>query len=93
MTVELTVEESFAKLQIHDTGAGISAEEQQHIFQRFFRAESARTRSPGIGGTGLGLSICQSVVHNHGGEISCQSMVDQGTTFTVTLPLAAVATA
>lgn len=93
VTVELTVEESFAKLQIHDTGAGISAEEQQHIFQRFFRAESARTRSPGIGGTGLGLSICQSVVHNHGGEISCQSMVDQGTTFTVTLPLAAVATA
>lgn len=88
VTVEVIVDEPFVRLKVIDTGAGMTAEEQQHIFQRFFRAESARTRSPGVGGTGLGLSICQSVVHNHGGEILCKSFIDRGTTFTVTLPLA-----
>ena len=88
VTVEVAVDSPVARLRITDTGTGISAEEQRHIFQRFFRAESARTRSPGVGGTGLGLSICQSVVHNHGGEIHCKSFIDRGTTFTVTLPLA-----
>ncbi|MBL9162166.1 MAG: sulfatase-like hydrolase/transferase [Planctomycetaceae bacterium] len=88
VTVEVIVDEPFVRLKVIDTGAGMTAEEQQHIFQRFFRAESARTRSPGVGGTGLGLSICQSVVHNHGGEIHCKSFIDRGTTFTVTLPLA-----
>lgn len=90
VTVEVVVDAPVVRLSVADTGAGISAEEQQHIFQRFFRAESARTRSPGVGGTGLGLSICQSVVHNHGGEIDCRSVIDRGTTFTVTLPLAEV---
>jgi heavy metal sensor kinase len=90
VTVEVVVDAPVVRLRVADTGAGITAEEQQHIFQRFFRAESARTRSPGVGGTGLGLSICQSVVHNHGGEIDCESNVDRGTTFTVTLPLAEV---
>lgn len=85
--VELTTDSATATLRVVDTGSGISDDEQKHIFQRFFRAESARTRSPGIGGTGLGLSICQSVVHNHGGEIQCESVIDRGTTFTVTLPL------
>jgi len=93
VSVEVVVDAPFVRLRVADTGAGISAEEQQHIFQRFFRAESARTRSPGVGGTGLGLSICQSVVHNHGGEIDCESNVDHGTTFTVTLPLAEVESA
>lgn len=88
--VEVKVDEPNVRLRVADTGTGISAEEQQHIFRRFFRAESARTRSPGVGGTGLGLSICQSVVHNHGGEIQCESDVDRGTTFIVTLPLAEI---
>ncbi|MBA4105257.1 MAG: hypothetical protein C0485_05830 [Pirellula sp.] len=91
--VEVIVDAPVVRLRVADTGAGISAEEQRHIFQRFFRAESARTRSPGVGGTGLGLSICQSVVHNHGGEIDCQSVIDRGTTFTVSLPLAEVSPA
>ncbi|BBO35813.1 sulfatase-like hydrolase/transferase [Lacipirellula parvula] len=92
VTVEAIVDGTSVRLSIADTGTGISNEEQQHIFQRFFRAESARTRSPGVGGTGLGLSICQSVVHNHGGEIAFNSVIDRGTTFTVTLPLADSAT-
>jgi heavy metal sensor kinase len=79
-------------LTVADTGQGISPEEQRHIFERFYRAESSRSRTPGVGGTGLGLSICQSVVHIHGGEISFQSEPDRGATFTVTLPLAPLET-
>ena len=76
------------RLTVIDTGQGISADEQRHIFERFYRADSSRSRTPGVGGTGLGLSICQSVIHNHGGEINFHSEPDKGTTFTVTLPLA-----
>jgi heavy metal sensor kinase len=90
VTVDVTVDAGArgVRLRVSDTGQGITAEEQRHIFQRFYRAESARSRAPGSGGTGLGLSICQSVVHNHGGEISCRSQPERGTTFIVVLPLA-----
>jgi signal transduction histidine kinase len=79
---------SHVKLQVKDSGVGMAPEEQQHIFERFYRAESARSRSQGTGGTGLGLSICQSIVHNHGGSIECRSAPGCGTCFTVTLPQA-----
>jgi arylsulfatase A-like enzyme/signal transduction histidine kinase len=85
--VELEADGTEVHLRVSDTGPGIPPEEQQHIYSRFYRADSARTRTPGVGGTGLGLSICQSVVHNHGGEIRCDSATDGGTTFIVTLPL------
>jgi signal transduction histidine kinase len=90
VSVNVTVDAAAraVRVRVSDTGQGISLEEQQHIFERFYRAESARSRQPGTGGTGLGLSICQSVVHNHGGEINCRSVPDVGTTFTVLLPLA-----
>ena len=74
-------------LRISDTGPGITLEEQRHIFQRFYRAESARSRTSIAGGSGLGLSICQSIVHAHGGTIECASESDHGTMFTVRLPL------
>jgi signal transduction histidine kinase len=76
------------ELRVSDTGQGLTPAEQQHIFERFYRAESSRSRSPGVGGTGLGLSICQSVVHNHGGEIVCRSEPGEGTMFTVKFPMA-----
>jgi heavy metal sensor kinase len=90
VTVDVTVDSGVrgVRVRVSDTGQGISLEEQSHIFERFFRAESARSRLPGAGGTGLGLSICQSVIHNHGGEILCRSVPHGGTTFTVLLPLA-----
>ena len=86
-------EQGHVDLRVSDIGPGISTAEQQHIFERFYRSESSRYRSSGVGGTGLGLSICQSVVHNHGGEIRFVSELGQGTTFTVMLPLAANAPA
>jgi signal transduction histidine kinase len=74
-------------LSVSDSGPGISPEEQKHIFERFYRAESARTRGSGAAGTGLGLSICQSIIHNHGGAIECISATNYGATFSVRLPM------
>jgi heavy metal sensor kinase len=73
-------------LEVTNSGPGISQDEQRHIFERFYRAESARSRGTTAGGTGLGLSICQSIVHNHGGQIECVSERGGDTTFIVRLP-------
>ena len=74
-----------AYLSVNDTGAGIAAEEQPHIFDRFYRADPARSR----GGTGLGLALARSIVLAHGGQISVESRVGHGSCFTVRLPLVA----
>jgi two-component system OmpR family sensor kinase len=74
-----------AVLTVADTGVGIAAEDQRHVFERFFRADKARSRE--AGGSGLGLAICQSIVEAHHGHISFASQPDSGTTFTVRLPL------
>ena len=87
-TVTLTLEPqgTEAYLSVRDTGAGIAAEEQPHIFDRFYRADPARSR----GGTGLGLALARSIVLAHGGQISVESRVGQGSCFTVRLPLVPV---
>lgn len=77
-----------AKLTVSDTGPGIPAEDLPHIFERFYRAEKARTRSPNGKGFGLGLSIAYWIVRNHGGRIEVDSQVGRGTTFCIWLPLA-----
>lgn len=84
-TVTLTLEPrgTEASLSVSDTGAGIAAEEQPHIFDRFYRADPARSR----GGTGLGLALARSIVLAHGGQISVESRVGHGSCFTVRLPL------
>jgi signal transduction histidine kinase len=75
-------------ISVRDTGVGISPEDQQKLFTKFFRADDPRIRD--VPGTGLGLSITKSLVEIHGGEIWFQSDSDRGTTFTFTLPLAHV---
>jgi signal transduction histidine kinase len=72
------------ELYVQDTGIGISDEQQQLIFERFFRTDKARSRE--LGGSGLGLSIAQSIAHAHGGKISVASKQGQGSTFTLWLP-------
>jgi signal transduction histidine kinase len=72
-----------AELSVSDTGPGIPAADQPHIFDRFYRSDRART---GDGGTGLGLAIAQSIVEAHGGRITLESSPGRGTTFTVRLP-------
>jgi heavy metal sensor kinase len=70
---------------VQDTGIGIAPEESLHIFERFYRADPARTRK--AGGSGLGLSIVDWVIHAHEGSIHVESQVGQGSTFTLSLPL------
>src|SRR5207248_761819 len=74
-----------AHLAIQDTGIGVHADAQPHLFDRFFRADPAR--SPGVDGAGLGLSLAKWVVDRHGGRIEVQSRPGEGSTFTVHLPL------
>jgi signal transduction histidine kinase len=79
-------------LTIADTGSGIAFDDQPHIFDRFFRADKARTRAvPGdelkvTSGAGLGLSIAQWVAVAHRGELKLLSSSERGTTFVVILP-------
>jgi signal transduction histidine kinase len=71
-------------VSVRDTGLGISPEDQQKLFTKFFRADDPRVRD--VPGTGLGLSITKSLVEMHKGEIWFESAPDQGTIFTFTLP-------
>jgi signal transduction histidine kinase len=72
-------------VQITDNGPGIPHEDQEHIFERFYRVHKDRSRESG--GTGLGLSIVKNVVQAHGGTVSLRSSPGKGSTFNVVLPV------
>lgn len=88
ITLTLCKVENQACLKISDTGPGISPEDLPHIFERFYRAEKARTRQRDGQGFGLGLSIAYWIVRNHAGRIEVETELGKGTTFIVWLPLA-----
>ncbi len=77
--------DSLIQVDVVDTGIGITHQDQEQIFSRFFRADNPLIRE--IGGTGLGLSIAKSIVSLHGGEIWVDSELGRGSTFSFTLPL------
>ncbi|OXM87373.1 two-component sensor histidine kinase [Paenibacillus rigui] len=72
-------------VEVSDTGIGISAEEQERIFERFYKADKSRNRASG--GSGLGLSIVQKIVQTHKGHVRVESSLGKGTKFIVTLPI------
>jgi len=76
-------------LEVRDTGIGISDKDAEMIFERFYRANDPRLSS--ITGSGLGLALAREIVHLHGGDITVESKLNEGTTFTATLPLKAAA--
>jgi len=76
--------ENFVRLDITDTGIGISAEALPHIFDRFFRADNARARE--AAGSGLGLAICQTIVASHDGHLTVESTPGIGSRFSLILP-------
>lgn len=84
VTVSVERREQEGVLRVRDTGIGIDPDDLPHIFERFYRADRARSRE----GTGLGLSIAQALVEQFGGRITAESTPGQGSTFTVWLPLA-----
>jgi cell cycle sensor histidine kinase DivJ len=90
VTVSAGVENARLLIRIADTGVGIAADDLKRIGDPFFQAGTTYQRRHE--GTGLGLSIVKSLVALHGGEMTVQSQIDEGTTFAVALPLAAQAT-
>ena len=70
--------------RVRDNGVGIPEEDQDHVFERFYRVDKARSRE--TGGTGLGLSIVRQLVTMHGGEVTVESVPGEGSEFTVRLP-------
>ena len=86
ITVTVAAGIDHARLEVADTGSGISAEDIPHIFERFYRAD--QSRNPAAGGAGLGLAIAGRIVELHAGHIYVHSEVGVGTCFTIELPLA-----
>jgi len=86
ITVRFRRDGSSAVLEVQDTGIGIAEQDQLRIFERFYRADKARSRD--LGGTGLGLSIVKHLTHAFGGSVGLESELGKGSKFTVRLPLA-----
>jgi len=85
VTIRLLDTEGKLRIEVADTGIGIPAEDLHRVFDEFYRSANAREHTGD--GTGLGLSIVKAVVEQHGGTVSVESTVGQGTTFTVELPV------
>ena len=75
----------YAAIEVSDTGIGIAMDDQERVFERFYRVDKSHSKA--IGGTGLGLSIVKHVVMFHHGNIHIQSVLGEGTTITVLFPI------
>jgi signal transduction histidine kinase len=85
VTVILKRNNNYALIQVWDTGVGIAPQHQKHIFDRFYRVQSDRSRS--TGGSGLGLAIAQAIARSHNASLTVKSELGKGSIFTVQLPL------
>lgn len=85
VTLNVETGEKQLTVEVADTGLGIAADDQAHLFDKFYRAKDRRIA--GISGSGLGLALAREVVRLHGGEIAVESQVDQGSRFTIMLPI------
>jgi two-component system sensor histidine kinase SenX3 len=86
VTVSTKKNDNIIEILVKDQGLGISEENIERIFERFYRVDPARSRM--TGGTGLGLSIVKHIANNHGGDVSLWSVENAGSTFTIRFPLA-----
>jgi signal transduction histidine kinase len=89
VTLNVNVEENLLTVEVIDTGIGIGEEDVKHVFDKFYRAKDPRVGR--IVGTGLGLTLAREVVRLHGGDITVDSKLDKGSTFTLSLPISAEA--
>jgi len=81
--ISLSTGKQYVEVEVRDTGVGIPPEEQEKIFNRFYRVDASRSQTKGYG---LGLAICKSIVELHHGRITVRSALRKGSTFTVILP-------
>jgi two-component system OmpR family sensor kinase len=88
VVIDVTVDDDDVTLRVIDTGPGINPEDAERVFDRFYRADSSRSRARG--GAGLGLSIVASIVEAHDGQVRIASSATQGTSVIVRLPRAAI---
>ena len=86
IAVRARADEGWVEFRVEDSGRGIPPTDVPHIFERFYRADKARSREQG--GTGLGLSIVKHIVQSHGGSVMAESTYGKGTAIVVRLPLA-----
>jgi signal transduction histidine kinase len=86
ITIAAEENNNFVAIHIQDTGIGIAPDQMEKIFDRFFRSDDADVQK--VAGTGLGLAIVRSLVEMHGGTITVQSALGEGSTFTINLPIA-----
>ena len=82
VTVFMNENNTQVVVSVKDTGCGISSNDLPHIFERFYRCDQSRSQS----GIGLGLSLARAIARAHGGDITADSLPNQGSTFTITLP-------
>ncbi|MCD2492844.1 cell wall metabolism sensor histidine kinase WalK [Lacrimispora sp. NSJ-141] len=87
--VSLNADHKFFYVKVADSGIGIPESDQEHVFERFYRVDKARSRE--AGGTGLGLAITKGIIYSHHGAIKLYSKENEGTTFTVRIPLIYIA--
>ncbi len=85
ISIETSVKDNYTIIRVTDRGCGIAVNDITHIFDRFYRADTARSNS-GTNGYGLGLSIAKQIVNLHQGTIQATSVLKKGTTITITLP-------
>jgi signal transduction histidine kinase len=87
VALEVAPAPDHVQLNVSDSGPGLNAAEQQRVFERFYRADSSRSRAGG-GGSGVGLTIARGLARAMGGELSVSAEPGQGSTFVLTLPIA-----
>jgi len=85
LEIHIDVDEEASTLTVSDTGIGMTEEERRQLFTKYFRSQREAVRS--VPGTGLGLVITQSIIELHGGEVSVESELHQGSTFAFTIPV------
>ena len=93
VTVRLRADAGTGVIEVADRGPGLTPEQTERVFERFYRVDSARSRRPAAGGSGLGLAIVAALVAAHRGTVEVASTLGQGATFRIRLPLVAGRTA